>query len=84
MSTALRHPHLHLHRSQLIAAGAAVLAVVAAGAVFEATHDDAPTATGEPGISLSLPPHHLHGSGTMHGNWEHAGTTSGGRTMTGE
>ena len=84
MSTALRHPQHHLHRSQAIAAGAAVLAVVAAGVVFEVTHDDAPTATGEPDTSLSLPRHHLHGSGSVDGFRKYAGRTSGGHTALGE
>jgi hypothetical protein len=84
MSTVLQHHHPRPHRTQLLAAGAALLAVVTVGALFEAMHDDAPTATNGPDLPVTLPHHHLHGSSSMEGQWNHAGTRSGGHTVPGQ
>jgi hypothetical protein len=87
MTTALpdqHHHHLHVRRSQAIAVGAGLLAVLAAGAVLEVAQDDPQATSKNPEVTLSLTPHHLHGSGHMETEWQHAGTTSGGRTMLGQ
>ncbi len=77
MSTALSHHH----RIPYAAAGAAVLAVVAGGVVLGVVHDDAGTAVvAPPPTGLTI---HLQGSGHQTGDWDHAGTTSGGRTQPG-
>ena len=87
MTTALpdqhRH-HVHIRRSQAIAVGAVILAALAAGAILEVAQDDPQVTTRGPEATLSLTPHHLHGSGHMETEWQHAGTTSGGRTMMGQ
>jgi hypothetical protein len=67
----------------MIAAGAAVLAVVAAGVVYETTRDSGPTATDTPASTTSVQNSGLGGSGHQHGGWVHAGTTTGGHTMLG-
>jgi hypothetical protein len=87
MTTALpeQHDHhVHIRRSQVIAVGAVILAALAAGAVLEAAQDDPQATSRGPEVTLSLTPHHLHGSGHMVTDWQHAGTTSGGRTMLGQ
>jgi hypothetical protein len=80
MSTALPHHQqhfVHAHRSRVIVAGAALLAGLTAGFLFEVSRDDVPTTTERPELPSSLPHHHLHGSGSMEGEWNHAGTTLG-------
>jgi hypothetical protein len=71
MSTAL----LHHQRSHVIAAGAAVLAVAFVGVGLEISRDSAPTSITTP---TSVVPAPLTGGTHEEGNWQHAGTTSGG------
>jgi ABC-type proline/glycine betaine transport system permease subunit len=77
MSTALVHHH---HRSNLIAAGVAVLAVTSVGVIFEVNRDSAPASTGETSVLKPIPHFALTGGINEEGNWHHAGTTSGGHT----
>jgi|tagenome__1003787_1003787.scaffolds.fasta_scaffold17724744_1 hypothetical protein len=79
MSTALVHHH---HRSQMIAAGAAVLGVAAVGVVLGINHDSSP-APNTPSVTTSVPHFRLTGGTNEQGNWNHAGTISGGQTQTG-
>ena len=76
MSTALLHHH---QRSHMIAAGAAVLAIATAGVVLAVSQDDSASQIAPPGTS-SL---HFQLNGGTHeeGNWNHAGTISGGQTQ---
>lgn len=86
MTTALpaQHSHrVHLQPGLVAMAAAALLVGITAGAFFELSHDDAPTTTREPGVSLTLTPDHLRGSGHMQTTWRHAGTTAGGQTELG-
>jgi hypothetical protein len=76
MSTALAHHHHH--RSNLIAAGIAVLAVTSVGVILEVNRDNAPAAPSTP--SVSVPHVKLTGGSNEKGNWTPAGTTSGGHT----
>ena len=71
----------HSHRSMLIAAGATLFVVLGAGAVYEVSQSN------DQAASIQVPPvtsMHLHGSSSMEGQWNRAGTTSGGHTMMGE
>jgi hypothetical protein len=82
MSTALAHHHPH--RSTMIAAGAAVVAVVAL-AGYNMSRDDAPASPTQPADNTSLSQFKLTGGTHEQGNWNHAGTISGGhapRTLT--
>ncbi len=74
MSTALLH---HPHRSHLIAAGAAVVAVVALVG-FNVSRDGAPASPSGPADTTSVSQFKLTGGTHEQGNWNHAGTTSGG------
>ena len=80
MSTAIA-PHDHHHRTQLIGAGAAVLAVVAAGVIFETTRDTGSAAPTAPAGSTSVQKFDLRGNDHQDGHWKYAGTASGGQTM---
>lgn len=75
MSTAL----LHHQRSHVIAAAAAVAAVALVGVGLEINRDSAPTSITTP-TSVHFP---LTGGTHESGNWNHAGTTSGGHEPTG-
>jgi hypothetical protein len=80
MSSVAQHQH-HSHRALMIAAGATVLAVLGAGAAYEVSQsNDQASSTEVP----ALPSMHLHGSSSMEGQWNHAGTTSGGHTEMGQ
>jgi hypothetical protein len=81
MSSVAQHQH-HSHRSMMIAAGATLLVVLGAGAVYEVSQSNDQAATNE--LPNSLPSVHLHGSSSMEGQWNHAGTTSGGHTEMGQ
>jgi hypothetical protein len=72
---------LHHHGLPVAAAGAAVLAVVTGAVVLGVVQDDANTALqAPPATGLTV---HLQGSGHQSGDWDHAGTTSGGKTQPG-
>ena len=73
MSTALLHHH---QRSHLIAVAAVVLAV-AALIGFNVANDDAPASPGDGGTS-TVQQFKLTGGTHEQGNWNHAGTASGG------
>jgi hypothetical protein len=78
MSTALSHHN----RIPTAAAGAAVLAVVATGVVLGVTRDHDAKIT-SPGDQLGNSSYTLKGSSHQQGNWDHAGTTSGGKSQLG-
>jgi hypothetical protein len=75
MSTALLHHH---QRSHMIAAGAAVLVIASVGVVLAASQDD-PASTNAPSDTTSVTHFRLTGGTHEEGNWNHAGTTSGGQ-----
>jgi hypothetical protein len=81
MSTALSHHN----RIPTAAAGAAVLAVVATGVILGVTRDhDAKIVTpGGGGGDNTSQTYQLKGNGHQTGNWDHAGTTSGGKSYPG-
>ena len=80
MSTALSHHN----RIPTAAAGAAVLAVVAAGVVLGVVrdHDSNAGTSGNDGQTVGQTIK-LTGSSDEQGNWDHAGTTSGGKSQPG-
>jgi hypothetical protein len=77
MSTALSHHN----RIPTATAGAAVLAIVAAGVVLGVVHDSNDGARDT--IAPPPPPLTLTGGSNQHGSWDHAGTLSGGKTQPG-
>jgi hypothetical protein len=80
MSTALSHHR----RIPTATAGAAVLAVVAAGVVLGVVRDH-DSGSGTSGTEQNTVGQTFKLKGTSHeqGNWDHAGTTSGGKTQPG-
>lgn len=83
MTTVIQHQNQGHHRTLLIAAGAAAVAVVTAGVLFGVAQDNGSTTNDTPTGTQQVHKFKLSGNDHQTGSWDHAGTTSGGQTQMG-